>query len=193
MTVAAARKTLILASASPRRLQLLADAGFAVQAVPANVPEELLPDEPPPVAANRLACIKAECISSRYPEHMVLGADTIVVCGKHILGKPQSMREAAEMLQMLSGKEHEVLTGVALRRQKPALALSWVSRTAVQFRTLTASEVKEYLARVNPLDKAGAYAIQEEGERIIESIRGSRSNVVGLPIEEVIQKLSEQP
>ncbi len=184
---------LILASASPRRLELLRDAGIACQAVPADVDETLLPGETPAAAVCRLAGLKAAAVAARFPEDIVLGADTLVVHAGAALGKPASMTDAAAMLERLSGHTHEVCTGVCLVRHRPAGRDCWLSRTTVSFRQLTAETVRRYLGLVNPLDKAGAYAIQEHGEMLIAGICGLRSNVIGLPVEEVVSRLALFP
>lgn len=184
---------LVLASASPRRRHLLQEAGIAVLVDAAGVDETALPGELPAAHVQRLALAKAEAVSARHPGHMVLGADTIVVLAGVIFGKPADRKDAARMLGELSGRWHEVLTGVALVRREPACRHVWVCQTRVRFRTLDGDTIREYCARANPLDKAGAYGIQEHGEMLVAEIDGPRSNVVGLPIEEVVAALRDRP
>jgi septum formation protein len=182
---------LILASASPRRRDLLREAGVSFVCHPAHVVEDTLPDEAPADTVRRLARAKAAAIAARFPDRLVLGADTLVVLGQTVLGKPESSADAARMLRLLSGHTHEVMTGVSLMQLRPACDITWMARTAVRFRNLTDETIQRYLARVHALDKAGAYAIQEHGELIVDSITGLLSNVIGLPIEEVVARLRE--
>jgi septum formation protein len=182
---------IILASASPRRRELLAAAGIACDVCPADADEALLPGEAPAVAVVRLARLKALAVSPRFPDRVVLGADTLVVVDGEALGKPRDLAEARAMLQRLAGRPHEVLTGVCLYRATPAAEDAWHTRTVVRFHALDAAAIEEYLCRVHVLDKAGAYAIQEHGERIVAGIDGLFSNVVGLPVEEVTARLRQ--
>jgi septum formation protein len=181
----------ILASASPRRSELLKDIGVEFTVVPADAeevqPGHLTPHEIAQVNAYR----KARVVAKRYPDPLVIGADTIVCLGSRIFGKPVDGAEARKMLAQLQGKTHQVITGVCLvqlsaRRQK----LFAVSTTVI-FRPLTAAQIQEYLKSINPLDKAGAYAIQEHGDKIVEKINGSFSNVVGLPLERLRKELRD--
>ena len=190
MSTARPQPPLVLASASPRRRQLLADAGLAFTVAPRYVDETMGPDEPPTDMVIRLATIKAESVAPQFPDHVVLGADTIVCIDDQILGKPQDLDHAADMLRRLSGKAHRVLTGVCLARLCPAKTHAWVATTTVTFRELTDEGITAYLARVDVLDKAGAYAIQENGDLLIDSIDGLYSNVVGLPVEDVVAFLN---
>ena len=180
---------LILASASPRRQQLLREAGYSLTIVPAEIDERRRRGEAPADLALRLARAKAAAVAERHPAGIVLGADTIVVLGDRVLGKPESMAQAREMLRALGGREHRVLTGVALLRLRPPQAASWVCTTAVVFRPLDKALVDRYTRLVNPLDKAGAYGIQEHGDLLVRRVSGLVSNVIGLPVEEVREKL----
>lgn len=180
---------LILASASPRRSELLIEAGIAFEVIPAEVVEIPEPGESACACAERLAKLKAETIAQRFPGRWVLGADTVVTLKEHILGKPESDEEALKMLAFLSGQTHQVLTAIAFC-QYPAGSgdvrlISKVITSEVVFRTLTEAEIKDYVATGEPLDKAGAYAIQGGADRFVSSFRGSWSNIVGLPVEEV--------
>jgi septum formation protein len=180
---------LVLASASPRRRYLLQEAGIELVVDAAGVDETALPGEAPAAHVQRLALAKADGVTARHPGQIVLGADTVVVLAGVIFGKPAGLQDAARMLGELSGRWHEVLTGVALVRREPACRQAWVSRTRVRFKPLSAATIQEYCARANPLDKAGAYGIQEHGEMLVAEIDGRRSNVVGLPVEEVLAAL----
>lgn len=181
---------LILASASPRRLKLLREAGIQCSVQPADVDETSLPGELPEVYACRLAAEKAGIIASRYPRHLVLGADTIVVADTgEILEKPVDLGDARRMLSLLSGKRHIVMTGVSLRREKPCVDDRWLCETGVTFHSLRTADIDQYLNRVDVLDKAGSYAIQECGDMLVAEVDGLWSNVVGLPVEEVLERL----
>lgn len=183
---------LILASQSPRRRHFLEDAGVQFVCDPANGLEAPWDGITPPrdhVLA--LAIAKASEVSARHPDDLVLAADTIVVQGEQIFGKPRDLVDAKRMLRTLSGGCHQVLTGVAFCRRSQILR-SWVSSSTVHFRDLTDADIDQYCQLVNVLDKAGAYGIQEHGDLIVEGIDGLWSNVVGLPIEEVINELLEQ-
>ena len=182
--------TLILASASPRRRELLAAAGLAFRVVPAQVDESPLPGEAADATVERLAAVKAHTVAALHPPGLVLGADTLVLSPRgRALGKPADLDEARAMLHELSGHAHTVLTGVCLCRQTPRFEEIWHCRSVVRFRTLDNEAVERYLRQVNTLDKAGAYAVQECGELIIERVDGLLSNVIGLPVEEVLARL----
>lgn len=172
----------ILASGSPRRSELMRALGLrfrvVVPAVPERAPGHLVPREI--CVANATA--KAMAVARRHPEAWVLGADTEVALGTRVFGKPRDRREAASFLRTLAGRTHEVITGVCLVRAAAGRHLAFAEVTRVTFHPLTARQIAAYLDRVNPLDKAGAYAVQELGETIIEAIDGSLTNVVGLPL-----------
>lgn len=174
---------LILASASPRRAELLAAAGVAFTVEVADVDETPQPGEQADDYVCRLAASKAHAVRARHPQALILGADTTVVIDGDILGKPASANEAAHMLGRLQGRAHEVLTGVALVHgsgQDVRLA-----RTRVWFAPMTPAEVAGYVATGEPMDKAGAYAIQGAASRWVTRMEGSFANVVGLPVAEV--------
>jgi len=178
---------LILASASPRRAELLRNAGIAFTVEPAHVPEEPMPDEPPLQYAQRLAREKALAIFARHSDAVVLGADTVVVVDEHLLEKPRDEADAARMLRLLSARTHEVITGVCL------IALGFerteAEITEVTFSPLTDDEIAGYIATREPMDKAGAYAIQGIASRWVERIDGCYFNVVGLPVPRVYRML----
>jgi len=171
---------LILASASPRRAELLRNAGIAFSVDPAHVPEQPLENEPPQEYAKRLAREKARAVLARHPKDAVLGADTIVVIGGHVLEKPLDIDDAARMLRALSGRTHEVITGVCLAAA--GFERTQAESTRVTFAELSDQEIAGYVATGEPMDKAGAYAIQGIASRWAVRIEGCYFNVVGLPV-----------
>ncbi|HYV72626.1 MAG TPA: Maf family protein [Candidatus Binatia bacterium] len=180
---------IILASASPRRAGLLRNADIAFTVEPAHVPEQPLPDEVPLQYAQRLAREKALAVFSRHPDSVVLGADTIVVADEHLLEKPLDHADAARMLRLLSGRSHQVITGVCL--VAPEFEEIAAEITDVRFGTLSDDEIASYIATGEPMDKAGAYAIQGIASRWVERIDGCYFNVVGLPLPLVYRMLRE--
>ena len=171
---------LVLASASPRRAELLAAAGFEFDIDPVGVDESRHDGEPPAAYVERVARSKAAAGNARNPRRVVLGADTVVVVEDDVLGKPCDEADARAMLRRLSGRSHEVMTAIALASNGAVRA--HVERTTVWFRPLSDTEISWYAASGEPLDKAGAYAIQGLAARFIPKIEGSYSNVVGLPL-----------
>ena len=171
---------LLLASASPRRADLLAAAGYDFDVDPVHVDERRQPGESPLLYADRVARLKAATAAVRHPHRVVVGADTIVVVGEDVLGKPRDVVEARDMLRKLSGLPHEVLTGLAVATN--GHIQSHVERTTVWFNDLTETDIKWYVDTGEPMGKAGGYAIQGLASRFIPHIDGSYSNVVGLPI-----------
>ena len=145
--------------------------------------EEELSGAAPDVLAMRNAQRKARAVAGRHPDAMVIGADTMVVLDGRIFGKPRDPAEAGRMLEQLAGHRHEVITGVCLLHHALDAELTFADTTRVWMRSLSRAQVQEYLSKINPLDKAGAYAIQEHGAGIVERIEGSYSNVMGLPTE----------
>lgn len=181
---------LILASASLRRQELLSAAGIQFQIHPANISEDLNPGERPLEYACRMAREKAEKVAQQFPKEFVLGADTIVVLESEneILGKPVDAHDAARMLRLLSGRSHSVTTAVTLIAPgKPPDTRSLTSQ--VQFRVLKEDEIQDYITRGEPMDKAGAYAIQGGAAAWVVSLKGDYSNVVGLPMPLVMEML----
>jgi septum formation protein len=175
---------LILASASPRRRELLGDLGVRFDVVASDVPEIPAPGEPPAAFACRAAREKAADVARRSPDAFVLAADTVVTLDGAVFGKPADRADARRMLHALSGRTHEVLTAVALA--DPAGRIDeLLVRSEVEFRALTAADIDAYLASDEPYDKAGAYAVQGSAQRFVLQVRGSYSNVVGLPVDEV--------
>jgi len=180
----------ILASASPRRAELLRAAGFEFQVVVANVDESVLPGEAPEGYARRVADAKADAVARQRHGRTVLAADTVVVVDAHILGKPADAEDARRMLRLLGGRAHDVLTAVSLVPSAgPRVGV--VERSVVVFAPLTENEITWYVDTGEPLDKAGAYAIQGLASRFVTRIEGSYSNVVGLPIAPVYQMLRQ--
>jgi septum formation protein len=186
--------TLILASSSPRRQELLRNAGFEFEVDPSSVPENLLPGEAPEALVRRLAREKAREVAARSPAgSLVLGADTAVVVDGAVLGKPTDAEDASRMLRMLSGRSHRVLTGECLVRAPGRLEALEHSSTLVWFRDLSEAEIQGYVSSGEPMDKAGAYAIQGRAARFVTRIEGCYSNVVGLPVslvDEVLRRVS---
>ncbi len=178
---------LILASASPRRADLLRNAAIEFRVEPAHVPEVLAPEETPETYARRLARDKARAILNRHPHSLILGADTIVIADGAILEKPSSTDDARRMLRQLSGRAHEVTTGVCLCNRH--LELVEAETTRVFVAELTDQEISEYIATGEPMDKAGAYGIQGCFSRWVTKIEGDYFNVVGLPIARVCRML----
>jgi septum formation protein len=133
---------------------------------------------------------KAREVAKKFPDTLVLGADTLVYLGEKLMGKPADMEDAYRMLKQLQGRTHEVVTGVCLIHLRGHRQKIFAESTSVRFRSLTTEQIRDYLARIDPLDKAGAYAIQEHGDKLVEDIRGSFSNVVGLPLERLKAELA---
>lgn len=180
---------LILASASPRRARLLRDMGFEFHIVPSHAAEtrneQLTVRELCLLNAYR----KARAVAKKIPDALVLGADTAVQVENRLLGKPADMKEARQMLAWLQGRTHYVVTGICLLHLRHFRQKIFTETTEVTFRKLDDGQIHDYLAAINPLDKAGAYAIQEKGDLIVKSVAGSYSNVVGLPIERLRTEL----
>jgi len=174
---------LILASASPRRSELLASLGAAFEVIPSRAEERHDPAMPAPELCRLNAALKAGDVARSHPSRVVLGADTLVWLEGELFGKPRDLAEARAMLARLSGRTHQVTTGVCLVAGARREIFS--DTTAVTFKWLGGAVIEDYLARVPVLDKAGAYAIQEHGAMIVERHAGSLSNVIGLPLEKL--------
>ncbi len=179
---------LVLASASPRRRQLLAQAGLEFEIVESGADEHRAEAESGSGFALRMACEKALAVSARRPDALVLGADTVVEIDGEILGKPHDPAEARRMLQKLSGRVHRVFTGFALAHTGRIVESDAIV-SGVRFRELSAAEVEQYIATNEPYDKAGGYAIQGDAGDFIAAVEGSIANVMGLPIDEVLEAL----
>jgi septum formation protein len=183
--------SLILASASPRRQELLESAGIHLKIKPSNTDEKFFPGETPEGHVVRLAREKAEAVAKHHPDCWVLAADTVVVADRQILGKPRDAKEAGKMLRLLSGREHRVTTGYCLVHLSKAKRKEAYVTSRVRFKVLSPKEIRWYISTREPFDKAGAYAIQGKGAFMIKKVYGSYTNVVGLPLCEVIEALWE--
>ncbi len=181
---------LILASKSPRRYELLKQVGLDFEVIPSRIEEDSIAEESPEQHVIRLAKAKALEVGSRFPDRWVIAADTIVYIDGSILGKPENREKALEMLRRLSGQEHWVLTGFSVHHLAKRIGDQEAVQTAVKVKTLSPVEMEWYIQTGEPFDKAGGYAIQGVGSFMIESIRGSYTNVVGLPLCELIQMLN---
>jgi septum formation protein len=180
---------LILASISPRRSGLLRDSGIEFRVVASDV-REIHHDQLTALEVSQVnAYRKARAVAKRFPDKLVLGADTLVYCETKLFGKPADLQEAYLMLESLQGRTHHVVTAICLLHLREHRQRICTEETAVTFRPLDAVKIRRYLTQVNPLDKAGAYAVQESGNLIIESIAGSYTNVVGLPLERLKAEL----
>jgi septum formation protein len=177
---------LILASASPRRKELLRYAGLKFKTIPAGVDEDYRQGESPRQHVKRLSLTKAMAVARQYPRAWVLGADTIVVIDQEILGKPAHKIQAEKMLRKLSGREHQVLTGFTVAQSASEIVRTKVVRSWVRFKDITPEEMAWYVHSDEPYDKAGGYAAQGKGAYFIRSIRGSFTNVIGLPLCETL-------
>ena len=187
---------LILASTSPRRADLLREAGIDFDVIAPTAEEIQEPGEAPADFAVRAAADKAESVAATAPAepYLILAADTVVVIDDHCLGKPQDESDAARMLRLLSGRTHQVMTGVCLLpADRTGNRQAFVASTRVTFHELTDAQIREYIAIGEPMDKAGAYAIQGEGRALVESVEGSYTNVVGLPVERVQEVMASFP
>lgn len=186
-------QNIVLASASPRRRELLNQVGINVQVVPSNAKESLLTDETPEAHVVRLSCDKAMEVANRPGQQgrWFIGGDTVVVRDGEILGKPVDAAEAERMLRHLSGRSHRVISGFAVYDRQTSRTISEAITTKVFFKDLTSQEIEGYIASREPFDKAGSYAIQGIGSFMVPRIEGSYTNVVGLPLCEVIAALEE--
>ena len=185
----------VLASGSPRRSELLRQLGLPFQVQISHVPEITVSAEhlAPHEICLANAAAKARAVAARRPDALVLGADTEVALGSRVLGKPRHRREAAAFLAALAGRTHQVITGVCLVCAEHRFRRSFAVTSHVTFHPLTPAQIAAYLRRVDPLDKAGAYAVQEEGHRIIEALDGSLTNVIGLPLAALRDELERLP
>ena len=180
----------ILASKSPRRYELLKQMGLDFEVIPSGIEENFVPGETPQAHVIRLAEGKALDVGRRYPDRWVIAADTVVYINDSVLGKPRNREEALVMLRRLSGQEHWVLTGFSVHHLAKGIGDHEAVRTAVKMKPLSPVEMEWYIQTGEPFDKAGGYAIQGIGSFMIESIHGSYTNVVGLPLCELIQMLT---
>ncbi|NVN89994.1 MAG: septum formation inhibitor Maf [Desulfuromonadales bacterium] len=180
---------IVLASASPRRSELMDLAGINCSIVPADICEDVLPNEQPAEHVMRLSREKAQAVAQRAEGRFFIGADTVVVLEGRIMGKPADEAQAFEMLAALSGHTHQVITGIAVFDSQTDVCLTGSVCTEVLFKQLTEDEIHDYIATGCPMDKAGAYAIQGGAVHFIRSINGSYTNVIGLPMTELYEML----
>jgi len=184
---------LILASTSPRRAELLRQLAVEFRVVP-SAADEVTHEHLSPLEICQLnAHRKARAVAKKNPDALVLGADTLVFLGRQILGKPRDLADARRMIGRLQGRSHQVVTGISLIHLRAHREKIFAVSTDVLFRPLGKSQINDYLAHIQPLDKAGAYAIQDHGEWIVSEISGSFSNVVGLPLEKLAAELAAWP
>ena len=184
---------LILASLSPRRRKLLSRLHYPFEV--ASLPTKEFADGELPAAELPLrnAEAKALAVAERFPDAAVIGADTVIEFDGRIIGKPRDLDDAFRTLSLLSGRTHRVVTGVALLRKSDKLRVVWSESTYVTFKTLAVETIREYLRRVDVLDKAGSYALQEHGELIVDRVEGDPDNVVGLPLGRLAAELAHLP
>ena len=180
---------LVLASGSPRRSELLKQVGLEFDVIPSRIEEDFIEGEPPEKHVLRLAEAKVLNIGNQHPHRWVIAADTIVYIDHTILGKPKDRGEAMEMLRRLNGREHQVLTGFSVRHLEKCIEDQEAVQTTVKVKTLTPVEMEWYTNTGEPFDKAGGYAVQGIGSFMIEWIRGTYTNVVGLPLYELMEML----
>lgn len=182
---------IILASASPRRAELLKQIGLNFQVCPSDFSETVATRTSPAEAVEKLALMKAQTVGRRFKRGLIIGADTVVAINREIIGKPENNRHAIEILSRLSGNHHEVVTGVSLLDLENERHIVWSDRTRVYFRKLRESEILEYVRSHDVSDKAGAYGIQEKAAAFVSRIEGCYFNIVGLPLASLVEKFWE--
>ncbi|MDB5259744.1 MAG: maf [Candidatus Taylorbacteria bacterium] len=185
-------RKIILASASPRRKELLAKTGLQFEVIPGAYEEDMTLAMRPHELAEYLSHGKALSVAALHADAIVIGADTFIVLDDELLGKPKTADEAKATLRKLSGRSHSVLTGVSIIDSKSKKKMSWVSETKVHFRDLADDEIEKYVATGEPMDKAGAYAIQGGAAAFVEKIEGDYYCVMGLPLDELCKALTEE-
>ena len=174
---------IVLASQSPRRVELLKEISTQFEVVPSSIEEVLDPGLRPEANAQNLARAKAESIAPNFPDCWVIGADTLVTLDHQIFGKPEDEEDAKQILKKISGREHLVVTGICVVGPKKTLTKAVISQ--VKIKPLTDQEIEDYIATGEPMDKAGAYAIQGKGNFMVRSFSGSKNNIIGLPLDEL--------
>ncbi len=184
-------KKIILASASPRRKELLEKIGLKFEVEAADIKEDLNSGLPPNELVKELSLQKAKAVAKKHPDAIIIGADTIGVLEGEIIGKPHTPAEAKKMLRLLNGKSHFVITGFTIIDTKTGKTVSKSVETKVYFRKLTEAEIDAYVKTGEPLDKAGGYAIQGLGALVVEKIEGDYYNVIGLPLSLLMESLKE--
>jgi len=187
------RPYIILASASPRRRELLRSAGYKFRVIPSDVDESVISFEgiSPREHAKRLALAKAKVVAEKYPKHLVIGADTICDCEGEIIGKPRDAKEAEQIVRKLFSRPHKVITAVAIVRYSDKIEIVDSDTTIVHPKKMTEEQIAQHIASGVWRDKSGAYAIQEAGDEFVERIEGSLTNVMGLPME-LLERLMEK-
>jgi septum formation protein len=185
------KRRIILASTSPRRIEILKNAGVELEVAAPLYKEDMAIDLPPQELAKHLAQKKAQSVAGQYPDAVIIGADTIVVLGNTVFGKPETDLHAKEMLSQLSGNIHQVITGYALLDTKSGKTIVRCETTTLKMKPLTSVEIDTYIRTGEPLGKAGAYAIQGKGQELIERVEGGHLNVIGLPVDAVLAALQE--
>jgi septum formation protein len=184
-------RKIILASTSPRRKELLAEAGIEFEAVASDYEEDMTLPLPTAELVKHLSRGKAQAVANKYPEAIIIGADTIVVYERKMIGKPHTAEKARETLTMLNGMQHSIITGFTIIDTKIGKSISEAVETKVYFKKMSDAEIDAYIATGEPLDKAGAYGIQARGKMLVDHIEGDFNNVVGLPVTEICKKLRE--
>jgi len=185
-------KSIILASQSPRRQELLKQVGLEFEVIPADIDENLLQSVSPIEMVQQLACQKAKFVANGKQKGIIIAADTIVVVDDRVMGKPNTKDDAYQMLSSLSGRVHQVMTGLCVINAEAGKTECGVEQTEVTFRTLSESEIVAYIASGEPFDKAGGYGVQGLGALLVEKINGCYFNVVGLPLSKLFQMLKNQ-
>ncbi len=185
-------KRFILASNSPRRIALLRSLGYNFDIIPHNIEEEeyIQNDVLPSELVQNLACIKADDVARKVNNAIIISADTVVFCNNSILGKPKDMYDAKRILLMLSGSEHDIISGVCIIDMPSKKKLLRMDRTCIKMKHITEEEIDAYIKSGEPMDKAGAYAVQGHGRKFIEKIEGSYTNAIGLPLELVKEMIN---
>lgn len=184
------KKRFVLASNSPRRIDLLRSLGYEFDIIPHEIEEDVCGDILPSELVQNLAFLKANDVAKRVEDAIIIAADTVVSCKKTILGKPKDIHDAKRMLSMLSDSEHDIISGICMINMPLKKKLLRIERTYIKIRHIPEEEIDAYIKTGEPLDKAGAYAIQGEGKKFIEKIDGSYTNAVGLPLEIIREMLN---
>ena len=180
---------IILASASPRRKKLLEDAGINFKIDHANIDETIDPALTPLQFVKKLSLQKAKLVAKKYKNEIIIGADTIIALGKVTIGKPKNKKDAAKILKQLSGKMHSVITAFTIINTQTKKIITQAVKTKVFFKKITDKEISKYLLTAKILDKAGAYAIQEEGSAFVKKTVGDYTNIIGLPVKPLLKEL----
>lgn len=184
------RKRFVLASNSPRRIALLKLLGYHYEVIPHEIEECVSSGVPPAELVQNLAFLKANDVARRVNDGIIIGVDTVILHNKDIFGKPKDTHDARRMLSMLSNSEHEIISGICIIDMPSKRKLLRIGRTHIKMRNITEEEIDGYVKSGEPMDKAGAYAIQGEGRKFVEAICGSYSNAVGMPLELVQEMLN---